>query len=367
MTAGDWATAAAGLLRVRATLGEETPRAIFAQAATCLHRLGRYVEAEAIAQEGLGTQRELITRTSSPPAEADILRQWRQPMPAEPVVSILCMAYNHERYIENTIQSFLTQQTDVPFEILIHDDASTDGTAAIVSRWQERYPSIIRSVLQKENQFSRGVRSLDVLLKQARGRYIATCEGDDYWLEPSKLRLQIALLEQHPEFSCSAHNYYLYDESELSVRPWLKTRRDYVLTERQLMNLTRLLWIPTLVFRKTFSELPAERTFAAISDSFLTSYLGTFGKCAYFESFIGSVRRANQYSFWTPLSDEKKDYIRVKTWFALVRMHETRGNHEVAADLLSKIGTSPLDEAQKAALTQESLEFQAALAARRAS
>ena len=111
---------------------------------------------------------------------------------------------------------------------------------------------------------------------------------------------------------------------------------------------------------------PLGISFAATSDFFLSSYLGTFGKCAYFESFLGSVRRANQYSFWTPLTDQKKDFLRVKTWLALVRMHETQGNHEVAADILHKIKTSPLDEVQKDLLIEQSLAFQAALATKRA-
>ena len=93
-----------------------------------------------------------------------------------------------------------------------------------------------------------------------------------------------------------------------------------------------------------------------------TGHQHRIGKGAYFESFLGSVRRANQYSFWTPLTDQKKHYIRVKTWFALVRMHETRGNHQVVADLLQKIGSSALDVDQKVTLARESLEFQAALA-----
>lgn len=347
----NWAAAAEGLLRVRAHLAERTPKPIFAHAATCLHRLGKYVEAEKLAREGLGVERELIAQKSSPPPERELTRRWTRD--AEPVVSILCITYNHERYLESALRGFLTQRTNFPFEILIHDDASTDQTAAIVRKWQEKYPSIIRSVLQTENQLSRGICPFAPLLRLARGRYAATCEGDDYWIAPEKLQKQVDFLEQHPDFSCSAHNYQLYNETQLSVRPWLQSRTDRVLSGRQLMNLTRLLWLPTLVFRRTFSALPPERGLAPIGDQFMTSYLGTLGQCAYFETFLGAVRRENQYSIWTPLAAAEKDAIRVKTWLALIRLHERLGHPDVVADLRAKIAQSPLEESWKARLVEE--------------
>jgi glycosyltransferase involved in cell wall biosynthesis len=353
--AGDWAIAAEGFLKVHTEMGAQTPRPIFAQAATALHKLGRYAEAEKLAFEGLGEQRDLITQKAPVPTEEVILRSWSK-TPA-PVVTILCTTYNHERYIAGAIRGFLSQQTKFSFEILIHDDASTDGTQAVIRHWQKKYPSIIRSVLQTENQTSRGVRPTELLWKLARGKYVAHCEGDDYWLHPLKLAKQVGFLEQHSEFSCSAHNHYLYCEADLSVRPWIQTRRDLVLSQRQLMNLTRLLWLPTVVYRRTFTAFPPERDFAATGDFFLTSYLGTFGKCAYLESFLGSVRRQNQHSSWTPLAEEKKNYFRVKTWVALVRMHENLGNLEAASDLMRKIQATPLNDAQKSTLITESLKL----------
>jgi hypothetical protein len=128
-----------------------------------------------------------------------------------------------------------------------------------------------------------------------------------------------------------------------------------VLTPRQLMNLTRLFWLPTLVFRRTFSELPPERAFAATGDFFLTSYLGTFGKGAYFENFFGATRRQNAFSFWTPMADDKKNYSRVKSWLASQRMHENAGRHEVVADLQAKIAGNPLPEPEKRELIRQSL------------
>jgi hypothetical protein len=352
MKRGNWATAAAGARPTLRACAENRPRPAFAQFADCLHQLGEYAEAESIALAGLGAQRDLISLKSEPPSEAAIIGRWAQA--TAPLVSIVCTAYNHERYIDGALRGFLTQQTAFPFEILVHDDASTDGTPSIIRAWQKKYPSLIRPFLQTENQVSRGVRPFELLLRQARGNYVATCEGDDYWLQPTKLQKQVGYLEQHPEFSCAGHSYYLYDERRLSVHRWDYSDRDRVISRRQLMNVSRLFWVPTLVFRKTFSVLPRERDFAAVGDQFLTSYLGTLGEGIYFESFLGSVRRQNQYSMWTPLAAAKKDYIRVKTWLALVRLHERLGNAQAASDLQSRIDASPLDAAQKASLTLQS-------------
>jgi glycosyltransferase involved in cell wall biosynthesis len=344
---GQWALALRGFTRCQQTLQDQTPRDVYGMVAMCLHKLARYDEAEHWAAQGLGKQRALLA-IGPVHAEADLLRRWAGQR--APVVSILCTTYNHERYIESAIRGFLSQDCSFPFEILIHDDASTDGTQRVIRHWQERYPGIIRTVLQTENQYSRGERPFELLLAQARGGFVATCEGDDFWVDPSKLQRQVGFLQANPEFSCSAHNYHHYVEATLCVSPWSKKRHDQVLSASQLMGLHRLLWLPTLVFRKTFSAMPPERALAPIGDQFLTSYLGTQGACMYFYGLLGAVRRENEFSTWSPLPGLEKERIRVRTWVALVRMHRRLGHRQAVADLMAKISASPLDGPQKAAL-----------------
>ncbi len=125
---------------------------------------------------------------------------------SEPVVSIICTAYNHGPYIRRTLEGFLMQKTDFPFEILVHDDASTDDTAAIIRELAEKHPDLIKPVLQTENQYSKGVRIwFAFLYPKVKGRYIAVCEGDDFWTDPYKLQKQFDALEAHPELDVCAH------------------------------------------------------------------------------------------------------------------------------------------------------------------
>ncbi len=127
------------------------------------------------------------------------------------MVSILCTAYNHSAYIAQTLESFLMQETNFPFEILVSDDASTDDTADIIRRYEEQNPDVVRPVYLKENLYSQG-RNLyaEVLFPRVRGKYICICEGDDYWIDPTKLQRQVDFLEAHPDYSACVHNTVLH-------------------------------------------------------------------------------------------------------------------------------------------------------------
>lgn len=119
----------------------------------------------------------------------------------KPLLSISCITYNHEKYIKDCLEGFLKQNTDFVTEILIHDDASTDNTQSIIKKYQNDYPEIIKPILQTENQYSKGQRGISIKFNvpRAQGKYIALCEGDDYWTDPLKLQKQVDFLEAHPE------------------------------------------------------------------------------------------------------------------------------------------------------------------------
>lgn len=135
-------------------------------------------------------------------------QQWREG--TIPLVSISCITYNHENYIRNAIEGFLMQKTTFPVEILIHDDASTDKTAEIVREYEKKYPQLIKPIYQTENQYSKNNASIGRIQRErAVGKYYATCEGDDYWIDPLKLQKQVDFMESNTEYSMCFHNAFV--------------------------------------------------------------------------------------------------------------------------------------------------------------
>ncbi len=119
---------------------------------------------------------------------------------ADPLVSIVCITYQHAKYIRKTLEGFLAQRTSFPIEIIVHDDASKDGTAAIVKEYAEAHPDLFVLILQTENQYSKEKGRINkIAFNAARGKYLALCEGDDHWVDPHKLQRQIDALETDPK------------------------------------------------------------------------------------------------------------------------------------------------------------------------
>lgn len=136
-----------------------------------------------------------------------------------PLLAIRCLTYNHEPYIRQCLEGFIIQKTSFPFIAIVHDDASTDKTAEIIEEYALKYPDIIKPILEKENQYSKHDGSLGRILNNAipeSVKYIAMCEGDDYWIDPNKLQKQVCFLENNPEHTLCFHNAkIIYGNKEL--------------------------------------------------------------------------------------------------------------------------------------------------------
>ena len=128
-------------------------------------------------------------------------------MSVEPLVSVIITTYNQAPYIEKAILGVISQKTKYPFEIIIHDDASTDGTSDIVRLYQEKYPELVFATIQTENLYSRNIPKIPFTFGRARGKYVLSCEGDDCWTDENKVELQVSYLESHPECSMVCHAY----------------------------------------------------------------------------------------------------------------------------------------------------------------
>lgn len=128
-------------------------------------------------------------------------------MSGQQKVTVMLTTFNQREYIAQALDSILCQKTSFPFEVLVHDDASQDGTADIIREYAKRHPDLLKPILQTENQYSRQVDIVrSILLPKVRGEYIAFLEGDDYWCDPEKLEKQVRILTDRPDCSACAHN-----------------------------------------------------------------------------------------------------------------------------------------------------------------
>lgn len=133
-----------------------------------------------------------------------------------PLVTIRCITYNHVNFIREAIEGFLMQETTFPVEIIIHDDASTDGTAEIVREYEAKYPRLIKPIYQTENQYSKGRKPREFIDNLSGGKYTAYCEGDDYWSGSDKLQNQVLMLESDESVSCITHTCWRFKHGEYS-------------------------------------------------------------------------------------------------------------------------------------------------------
>ena len=180
------------------------------------------------------------------------------------MVSIHCLVFNHEPYLRNCLDGFVMQKTNFKFEAIVHDDASKDGSAAIIREYAEKYPDIIKPIYQTENQWSKGNDILaKIMSAQIRGKYIAYCEGDDYWIDPLKLQKQVDILEEHPEIYMVHSDYDIVDENNNElIRPYhedIKKRAKTGNVFRSILEKNHVLTCTTCfrrndIFQKLYDE-----------------------------------------------------------------------------------------------------------------
>ena len=207
-------------------------------------------------------------------------------------VSIICVVYNQAEYIKDALEGLLRQKTDFAYEILVHDDASADGTAEILQEYQRKYPQIMSLILETENQYSQGADIVkDIVLPHVRGKYIAYCEGDDYWCYDGKLQAQYDLMESHPEVSLCYHNGITHDlksdEMGLSV---MEHRSGYIEGEDIICPAKGLYPTSSSFYRKEYlAEKP--RLGAPTGDEEMRFYMACRGKIYFMNRVWCTTRR----------------------------------------------------------------------------
>lgn len=213
---------------------------------------------------------------------------------ATPLVSIICLTYNHEPYIRECLDGFVMQKTDFTFEVIIHDDASTDGTTDIIKNYSAKYPDIIKPIIRTENQYSKH-HDFSIIMKscseRCSGKYIAFCEGDDYWTDPYKLQKQVDFLESHPDYGLCYTAVKRFEQSKnIFINGWNGKNELFhdLLTSNTIPTLTVILRADLLKYY--FVDIQPESKEWLMGDYPIWLYASIMSKIKYIEDSTGVYR-----------------------------------------------------------------------------
>jgi glycosyltransferase involved in cell wall biosynthesis len=248
-----------------------------------------------------------------------IHRLYYQPEPyifptGKPLVSICCDTYNHVAFIEQTLRGFLIQRTTFPFEVIIMDDASTDGTAEVIKKYVALYPGLFKPIFQKENKHKALVDQgcfngfeplLDYVFPKAHGKYLALCEGDDYWTDPRKLQLQVKAMEANPEAIMSYHRCMILDEKKHITNSYGQNTN---FTSEELKSGPFGIATATKMIKNLKRRFDKTKN----GDLAFTAFLGQFGSCLFIPGIEPSVYRIHKDGVWSGKQSYQKQIIMSK-------------------------------------------------------
>lgn len=218
----------------------------------------------------------------------------------KPLVSVISVSYNHEKYIGEALESFVTQKTSFNFEVIIADDCSTDKTPQIIKKYAHNYPNVIRSVLRKHNLGS--LENINDALKLATGKYIAICDGDDYWTDSNKLQMQVDFLERHPDYALSFHpTRIIFENNESQGAIWPELDDKNSLTVGDLLAENFIPSNAVMYRRENYDNLPLG---IVPGDWYMHLYHAQFGKIGYIDKVMSTYRRHSGGMWWDAHNDQ---------------------------------------------------------------
>jgi glycosyltransferase involved in cell wall biosynthesis len=252
-----------------------------------------------------------------------------------PKVSVAMITYNHVAFIQQAIDSILKQDTTFTFELIIGEDFSTDSTRKICEGYAEKFPEIIKLLPTEKNL---GVTPNFIrTLKACNGKYIATCEGDDYWTDSLKLQKQSDFLDKNSNYAACFHKVQVVDYTGKLIRESKSSfLQNQDLSALDLMK-GRVLSLSTLCFRNIIPEYPQEFSKSPTGDNFLSSLIGNLGPAKFMDDIKPSSYRMHSNGMWSLQEKSQKRKILVLSYFWLWQYYQRIGKHDAADTFYKKI------------------------------
>ncbi len=257
------------------------------------------------------------------------------------MVSVFCTTYNQKKYIAKCLESMVNQKTNFPYEIIVRDDASTDGTSDIVREFGAKYPDKIVPFIQPENLFQRGLEhiSFEKMFRMSKGKYIAVCDGDDFWTDENKLQKQVDFMESHPDYSMCGHAaYFARDDDSLRTDRFFRLAMGSGdLTIEEVISKWAMA-TTSLMYRKSCrTDIIFPYRGNCVNDDYaMMVYMALKGKIYYSDELMGAYRLSANGSISQRLLEDKEFLKKYSTEFAdmLDRIDSyTQGRY---SDLLQK-------------------------------
>lgn len=218
------------------------------------------------------------------------------------LLTVWCVTHNHEEYMLNTLSGFVAQRTNFKYRVVVFDDASTDGTADLIRKFTRMHPDLFSVYIAKENIYQHPDRNNIIRLlieREAQGKYMAICEGDDCWIDRKKLQIQVDFLEEHGEYSFTMHNSIMLDYQKHMIHAFNKQyEQDMDLGCRDMLLRTLRLATASLVYRRKYEVMPELFLDIGIGDWPRLLYLISQGKGYYFDRTMSIYRYGTENS-WT--------------------------------------------------------------------
>lgn len=247
------------------------------------------------------------------------------------MLSIIYLTYNVEDYVQQAMDSFLNQKTNFYFEIVVHDDASKDNTVKILQEYKKKFPDKIKLILQKENQHSKCNWPDDIILNYCSGKYIAFCDGDDYWCDENKLQTQVDFLESNHDYSLCAHAAQMTKEDG----SYIEGKKMRPFDHDTDVDITDILakWLfgtSSLVFRSSSrGKAPIPYRGDSINNDFaLTAYLAFNGKVRYIDKTMSIYRTLAKNSTNVRYMNLEKNTLQNEKFAEMVKRMDKYSNYK---------------------------------------